>query len=1377
MIIKTARLTARVCLTLIGILLIVLALLSAGVRIGLPLVANYKPTIESRLSDYLRSPVSIGDLKLSWEGFGPLLRAEQVAVFESSERKVTLDELLIDLNLAQSVVSGAPVINELTLLGASLAVEADKDGHFRLHGMDRVRTGQGAATPGTPPKGGGVDLMAWLLTAKKVGLLQTRVTLIDQEADLQLVMEDLNIRAENNGDVHQLRVDVQLPEELGGSLEAGIDLHGNTNELDKAFGDLYVKADSLESNALTEVLKVGALAEKLRPVNMPIDTTVSLELWGQWRDGRLVSARGPISTSPIFQSTSGENLADGLSANILVTGSDQTVAVTGSDIILAMGTDTLRIEKIQGQWSQAKAPASAGSASVEGSQSPATSTSEQQVSAGRTWEMSAGGEHLDWSALSRFATGVIAGLSPTSEATNDAINTDGKADALLDQAPAFMTADTKGTLHNWELVYRSESRTPNLTVKGDFIEVSVPATAVSPAFGPLSGRIDVENSVGEIALSATQMPFEWASLGFVPVQLDSLNAVIDVDLTEMKSPLLDADVELQDDGIELSARMKMTLASGQSPHLDMQSRFSAEDVTAIKQWVPRKRVNANFLRWFDRAIQGGSLNDGSILLFGRMADFPFSRGEGVLKGSAEFTEGQLQFNTLWPTATDIIGRLEIDGPSLSGVAQQGRMNSFDVSKATVSIENLRLPVLKLSGAGNGQLQKVIDFGNTGPLKGILRPALQDVTGDGRTDIDLALTLPLYKARPPVEGQVPTVKRPSLAVNGAVFFGGNSVTFNQAQMPLEKVVGSIGFNERGIRVNGLKARMFNRDVRIGANTDGKGLQATTTVTLTGALKANDALAHYDNPLDQFVRGSSNWLAELSVPHSADRIAANGVRMHLQSDLIGTEIMLPEPLSVSSGESHRLVLNTAFRAAGEEQRWDVHVAGKAHASATTIDGELESVVVNVGAGKLWQSAIANPKPGIRILGNVNRFAADDWVETVAQFLDSLPEGESGQQTPIIPVSAELDIRSFILGTESLGAAALSASSSSDFLTATIRNASLSGSLEYPREHWTRRIPAKARFNHVDYKVIEALTSDPESDEAGDENIPLNPQELPPIDAKISRLTHKSKTIRDLVLRAQPEVGGLQVTTLGFAYDTMQLVGQGYWRLKDPQGVNPAFANQHQTRLNLVLQSDDFGTGFSDVGIHDVISKGEGTAEVQLHWPGPIYLPSIDTLDGNIKLNVERGNIIPVEVGPGRLVGLFALQSLPRRLDLDFSDISNDGLAFNRITGDAQIEDGVVDVKLVQFTGPVGVVDIVGESDLNTREIDQTITVLPRISAALPIIGIISGGASGGVGALIATGLLKALGLDFDRIGLREYTLTGTLDEPVVRPETRGASPDRQ
>ena len=135
-----------------------------------------------------------------------------------------------------------------------------------------------------------------------------------------------------------------------------------------------------------------------------------------------------------------------------------------------------------------------------------------------------------------------------------------------------------------------------------------------------------------------------------------------------------------------------------------------------------------------------------------------------------------------------------------------------------------------------------------------------------------------------------------------------------------------------------------------------------------------------------------------------------------------------------------------------------------------------------------------------------------------------------------------------------------------------------------------------------------------------------------------------------------------------------------------------------------------------------------------------------------------------------GIYGIPAIAEEYDeiktryLRITDISEDGLAFNRITGDAVIDNGVVGVNLVQLTGPVGVVDVSGESNLNTREFDQQITVLPRVSAALPIIGAISGGATAGVGALIATGLLKALGIDLDRIGLREYELKGTWDEPV-------------
>ena len=122
-------------------------------------------------------------------------------------------------------------------------------------------------------------------------------------------------------------------------------------------------------------------------------------------------------------------------------------------------------------------------------------------------------------------------------------------------------------------------------------------------------------------------------------------------------------------------------------------------------------------------------------------------------------------------------------------------------------------------------------------------------------------------------------------------------------------------------------------------------------------------------------------------------------------------------------------------------------------------------------------------------------------------------------------------------------------------------------------------------------------------------------------------------------------------------------------------------------------------------------------------------------------------------------------PRRLSLDFDDLVLEGLDFASIDGEIVMESGVADIRLVQLNGPVGVVDITGTSNLVTQQLNQNVTVLPRVSAALPIIGIISGGATAGVGALVAGGLLKGLGVDFDRLGLREFSITGSFSSPII------------
>lgn len=1321
-------------------LLILFALLTLFARVGLPMVSAYKGHIESRVSDYLRSPVDIGKLSLSWEGLGPILRAQQVAVYESVERQVTLDELLIDLNLAKSLLRGIPVINELTLVGASLAIEADDQGQLRLHGMQSVAAGP---APGKTIAPKGVDIVSWLLAARKVGLLDTQVTFIDKRADRRLVVQDLNIRAENIGDVHKLRVDLRLPDELGGSLEAGIDLQGQANDLANSDGNVYVKVDSLQVQALSELLSLSQLFDVNRNLISHIDTGVSAEMWGQWKDGQLVSARGPVSTSAIVDTVSNEKVLDELSAVLAINTDNDVSSLRVSDINLSLDGDAATIDQIE----------LSGVSSETDSAWPA---------------LQASGKELPVELLSRLPLSLLARIKPS-------------------LAAQLVDASLQGRLLDWKVSVAQGpddlSASPSISMTADLSNVQSHAVGLVPGIGPINGRIDIVDSSGSLSIETEDMPLVWPAFTDRSLDVDSIKAVIDIDASNLQRVLLDGDFTLLDEGIDTSTRIKASLVPGQSPHLDIQSRYSAENIAAIKTWLPRNLMPLAAVEWLDSAIEGGGAKNGSLLFFGNLTDFPFDEGEGVFRASVDVAQGRLAFLPEWPSVSGIDGTIELSGLRLSGRADSARLADFDISQASFSFDNLFFPVLRLNGTASGVLQQIVDFANKGPLEEFLEPVLNDVTATGAAQMDLALIVPLYKKPASFSGEqaslntddspVPVISKSKwlpLAIDGSIFLSGNDLSFERAQMGLTQVTGAIGFNQYGIRINNLRALMLGQRITVDGKTTGEGSAGQTRISINGAMKARDVLANYESPLEQFFTGTSNWTVDVLVPHSNERIAEQGVAMTFSSDLVGTELLLPAPMGKSTAKAGQLVLEAAFFDESGEQQWNLNYADNLRVHAKVESTELHSLFINLGGKEIEQSVIDSNTAGIHVQGSVASMAADGWVDSISRFIDAASDPDADPE-PFPPITSELSIDSLILGSQSLGSAKLRVNSDPIFLNLAIANQAIQGSLRYPRVHWKKDVPLKARLKYVDWSVIDALSSESLTKNLADDTAALDPRLLPPIDAHIGAITRNSLTFKDVVVRAQPDVSGLSVTTLGFAYKTMQLVGQGYWRLKDPQGVSADLVGEHMTQLNMVLQSDDFGTGFEQVGLTDVLADGQGTIEMQVSWPGPAYKPELAQLDGQIKLLLERGSIIPLEPAGGRLVGLFALQALPRRLELDFKDLTGDGLAFKRISGDISIEDGIAKASLIQLTGPIGVVDIWGSSDLNTRQLDQRVTILPRVSAALPIIGAISGGASAGIGVLVAAGFLKALGIDFDRIGLRDYTLTGNWNEPEfksIRPD---------
>ena len=139
-------------------------------------------------------------------------------------------------------------------------------------------------------------------------------------------------------------------------------------------------------------------------------------------------------------------------------------------------------------------------------------------------------------------------------------------------------------------------------------------------------------------------------------------------------------------------------------------------------------------------------------------------------------------------------------------------------------------------------------------------------------------------------------------------------------------------------------------------------------------------------------------------------------------------------------------------------------------------------------------------------------------------------------------------------------------------------------------------------------------------------------------------------------------------------------------------------------------------------------------------------------------------------GRLLGLLSLQSLPRRLSLDFRDLFSEGFAFDKITATAKIDQGILRSNDFLMDGPAAEAKIKGETNLKTETQNLRIRVRPHISDSLSLAAF-AGGPITGVAAFVAQKLLKD---PFNKIVQSEYVIIGTWNKPVeVETETQKPS----
>ncbi|HEY0825364.1 MAG TPA: AsmA-like C-terminal region-containing protein, partial [Ramlibacter sp.] len=300
---------------------------------------------------------------------------------------------------------------------------------------------------------------------------------------------------------------------------------------------------------------------------------------------------------------------------------------------------------------------------------------------------------------------------------------------------------------------------------------------------------------------------------------------------------------------------------------------------------------------------------------------------------------------------------------------------------------------------------------------------------------------------------------------------------------------------------------------------------------------------------------------------------------------------------------------------------------------------------------------------------------------------------------------------------------------------------------------------------------------------------PASIPALDIVVEEFELKGRALGrleiDAINRGPGTVvreGGIRewrLNKLSLGLPEATFTASGNWAAVGAQPVAPGGPRQpvganerRRTSMKFRLDIGDAGQLLNRLGMKDVVRRGRGQMEGVVSWDGSPLAFDYPTLTGNFHVNVESGQFLKADPGLAKLLGVLSLQSLPRRLTLDFRDVFSDGFAFDFVRGDVNIEQGIAATNNLQMKGVNAAVLMEGKADIARETQDLKVVVVPEINA--------------GTASLVATVINPAIGLGtflaqmflrqpLIKAATQEFHVDGTWTDPRITRVSRSPAPE--
>jgi len=879
-----------------------------------------------------------------------------------------------------------------------------------------------------------------------------------------------------------------------------------------------------------------------------------------------------------------------------------------------------------------------------------------------------------------------------------------------------------------------------MQVQAKFQRAGYASVGGSPGLRGVAGSIAGNESGGQVIIDSNVAVFHWPTQFPQAVDLERLRANVYWKRTAQELLIASPDWEVKTHDADIRGQVAWHQpADDSSPRLTLLSTITNGNVANARNYLPRGLISAPGLAWLNRAFLAGRMVRATALFQGPVRNFPFREGGGIFLARCTIEGMTLDYSEGWRPAENLTTNAEFRNEGMSAHLSGAHIGDFVLESGDAHFADFSNGELRIHVGARGDAASALGYLRSTPLDAIAEHAFSNVeaTGPLQATVDLFLPFKDFAHR-------------QVLIHGRL--DDANINKSGSTTMATNVTGDFDIDNGQVARADIHGQLLGGGFQMQARTPRNKPVTRTQLEFRGTMSADALRTAFSIPAALSITGQTDWRGVLKITPEPARERS----LRLSSTLVGLEMKLPAPLDKTAPTPLPSWLEIQWPASGGPQ--GSFALGSLVSSSYALESDqsgmrLAHASMTFGAG----DANAGESQILTVGGAVQRLDLGGWLRLSTPGKDAKPLSYYMRAARLNV--AELDYLGLAFHDVSLDLAVAERN-----WRINVGGPNVIGAITIPSAAGSAE-PWNLQFDRLHFDVAGS------EDSAGSAeaiSADMNARAVPAVNFHATELIWGERQFGDVTATLAKQDFGVALKSLSVAGPSFTVSAQGEWRAKDA-GVS---------RIKGTLASTDVQSTLKDLGYADVIEARSGKMEFDLTWDGAPTAAAFAQVIGHVQLSMEKGQVTGLKPGAGRVLGLASIAALPRRLALDFSDLTDKGLAFDSVHGDFELRDGNAYTDNVLLKGPAAEIGLIGRVGLKNKDYDQTAVVTGSVgnSLSIPVASTLVCGPLCGAAALLFTQVFKQ---PLKGLARGYYRITGSWDNPTVEriksSDAAAASPE--